>query len=975
MKSDLHTAHQMLDKVSNTSDIEQKSQLLTDAAAIFLEYGKCQDYLATQLKLAAILSEKKEWKSLAEFAQSTLNNIPSDWQPEYESRVKVYTYHAIANYHCGNYKTAFGSFEKVLQAEQLEHGEQHVNVARMYGNVGNCHYHLSRFDSALECYQKGLKIRQLILPADHPQLAFSYSALGRSCYQKRDFETALLYHRKALDIRMKSYGDLNALLTYSLTDVALCYFSMVQFDKAIEHFQKAIDIRTQLWSADHPSIAMCYKNMGLIYKKKDDFEQSLACFEKAAVIQQKTLGNKHADLADSYAQMGHIYSQNGDKGKAVEFLQKSLDIRLEVFGRHHEKVASVYDYLGRHYTQLGEYRRSAEHFQQATVSLFTSFTPTDLFDNPPLEGYYLAERLMKVLAGKANSFYQLFLRQNDTQWLQHAFDTYQLTIELTSHMRLDHQAESARFLLANQLVSIFESAIEVAFEFHEKFPELKKETSESIFTLFEKSKAITLLAAMKEEEAKTTANISEKLLKKEKKLKKQLTDIRHRLLIAQENPEASANIKQLENLEFDTHRAYRQLTEQLEKSQPEYYQLKNQLDAVTPKEVLQQLGEQTLLVEYFVGEAFIYTCALHQPVSGSDSIHLFKIPKPENFTQLITSFRQSMEWMDEEQFAQTAYELYRLLLKPITAQYPLIDSRLIIIPHAELLYISFETLLTKPVQGKDFYQLPYLIRLASVTYHYSATLWLHGIRKRQQAIPLHDSFLGIAPVTFDGSEQKELAVESNAKTGFRSKVFRSSNASRNTFESLPSSELEVKAVYELFQQQQKDAKALLYGAASKNNLEKYASQHKYLLISTHGFIRGKNARLSGIHLAKPRAEKYENEISKSENYQLYTSEAYHLSLNADLVVLSSCESGIGELHKGEGMVAINRGFLFAGAGNIIFSLFEVPDDATGKLIPLLFDHILQGSNYATALQKAKLALINNEDFTPQDWAGFVLIGG
>jgi CHAT domain-containing protein len=108
---------------------------------------------------------------------------------------------------------------------------------------------------------------------------------------------------------------------------------------------------------------------------------------------------------------------------------------------------------------------------------------------------------------------------------------------------------------------------------------------------------------------------------------------------------------------------------------------------------------------------------------------------------------------------------------------------------------------------------------------------------------------------------------------------------------------------------------------------------------------------------------------------LFSSEIYNLELNADLVVLSSCESGIGKLVMGEGVMALTRAFLYAGARNIIYSLWEVSDRHTSQLMIDLYKHILSDQGYSRALQAAKLKLIEEEETAfPKKWSGFVLLG-
>ena len=144
---------------------------------------------------------------------------------------------------------------------------------------------------------------------------------------------------------------------------------------------------------------------------------------------------------------------------------------------------------------------------------------------------------------------------------------------------------------------------------------------------------------------------------------------------------------------------------------------------------------------------------------------------------------------------------------------------------------------------------------------------------------------------------------------------------------------------------------------------KTAIQHfNYILVASHGIIAWQQPAASGIVFAKSNTAQTE--------HILYRADTYNLKLEADLVVLSACESGIGELAKGEGMMGINRGFMYSGAKNIIFTLFKIPDETA--LITALFQHILSGENYAMSLHKAKKQLIEKNGFVNK-WAGFVLI--
>ncbi len=126
--------------------------------------------------------------------------------------------------------------------------------------------------------------------------------------------------------------------------------------------------------------------------------------------------------------------------------------------------------------------------------------------------------------------------------------------------------------------------------------------------------------------------------------------------------------------------------------------------------------------------------------------------------------------------------------------------------------------------------------------------------------------------------------------------------------------------------------------------------------------------LSGIVFAAP-------DTGTKEDGVLYSGEIYNLRLNADLVVLSACESGLGAIAKGEGMLGLTRGFLYAGARNVVVSLWQVGDKSTANLMVQFYRNILDGRQYSSALRTAKLALITGKTYAhPLEWSPFVLTG-
>jgi CHAT domain-containing protein len=145
------------------------------------------------------------------------------------------------------------------------------------------------------------------------------------------------------------------------------------------------------------------------------------------------------------------------------------------------------------------------------------------------------------------------------------------------------------------------------------------------------------------------------------------------------------------------------------------------------------------------------------------------------------------------------------------------------------------------------------------------------------------------------------------------------------------------------------------------------SNYSYLHFATHGVVDESNPELSRIYLQAD---------AESEDGKLYTGEIYNLKLNADLVTLSACETGLGKISKGEGVIGLSRALVYAGAQNMIVSFWSVADDSTSELMKDFYDRMLNNPSmkFSDNLRASKQVLINGDYAAPYYWAPFVLLG-
>ncbi len=231
------------------------------------------------------------------------------------------------------------------------------------------------------------------------------------------------------------------------------------------------------------------------------------------------------------------------------------------------------------------------------------------------------------------------------------------------------------------------------------------------------------------------------------------------------------------------------------------------------------------------------------------------------------------------------------------------------------------------------------------SYNYSATLYLQGITRPDTVKSPQPSILICAPVKF--------------------------NKSAN-LTSLPGTEKEANMIAGLFTAKNLRATVYSYGGATELLVKSPEfGRYTFIHLATHGIVNEDKPELSQVYLR--------SDSLKKEDGDLYSGEIYNLIIRADLVTLSACQTGLGKVSKGEGIIGLSRALLFAGANNLIVSLWTVSDESTPIFMNEFYNQVLQSdcinTHYAYALQKAKLDLIKNPKYaSPYYWAPFILIG-
>ncbi|MGB0838826.1 MAG: CHAT domain-containing protein, partial [Chitinophagales bacterium] len=630
-------------------------------------------------------------------------------------------------------------------------------------------------------------------------------------------------------------------------------------------------------------------------------------------------------------------------------------------------VASIYMYYGRfliahkdyqkaftQYTEILRYLNSQEVKQQGTAQPFDIKYLKESF-----LGYDLIKTL-KTLSAILDLYAQHYKELSKVS-INQILAYCRKSIDLIDHLRKTYSAERSKLILAEKAALIYDNTITILYRLYQETKE--PILLEVIFECMEKSKAMVLLGTMQENTAKQQSGIPEVALKEEQRLRKRLTAYENAL--QKENTKKvkdEEGILELESGHFDSNEEYKKLIERFEQNYPNYHQLKYAIQTTAVEHLQQTITITTALVSYFVGKYHltIFVVTKDEIYCEQLPIERKKLLSENGRKGLVKDFQKainkSVYSRDVEQcavYTQNAFACFDYLLAPIMDKLPENITTLRIIPDVVLGSIPFEALVTKmPNQdiNSTYNQLRYLAHDYAIAYHYSATLWHYQQVQKSKTLVSQSS------------------KQSKRFTGKYTAFVPSYEGTR--YGNLSYTLTEAKSIGTMLADKNAMEQQFFVGEnATKAAFEANCQESQVIVFAGHGNYNTKQPSKSGLIFTPIQKGKEDAEVLK-------LSEVYNLQLKANVVLLSACKSGKGDLAIGEGVMGVNRGFLYAGAKNVLFTLFNVPDESASELSTAFFRAVIEqpSLNYAKALQTAKKQLLSNSNYTPKHWSGLVLIG-
>lgn len=796
--------------------------------------------------------------------------------------------------------------------------------ASIVGNRGLVYWNQGDLTRALEDSQVCAKLFE---QAGDKALGTSYFNIGLLQSNLGDYGEAQETLQKSLEMAETAHD--NGLKGVVLEGLGMLQKDLGNYEGALKYLQESLRVTEE--TGERRATAYALMGLGSIREEQKNYAASLEYYRKGYRLYTE-MGEKKG-IANSLNEIGEVYLKIGNPDRALVNFKAALAIRESIGNR--PGTGSSYRMIGWAYQQKKD-------LAEADIALTKSIEVLREVGQPDL--------LWPALYKKG----QVYLDSGKTaESLQLMMETVDVIEKIRGEVRLPEQKWA---FLENKL-DVYEDLIGLLAK-NQDIPEA--------FLYVQRSKARAFLDLLSEARIDPQANLNLEQHQKRKKLLAQLTNANQEIREEYEKDELNpTRVQQLEKRRNELDQGYVNLLLEIRTQNPRYAGLQyTQPLQLTQAQIL--TDDQTVLIDYFIGKknSFIF-------VITSTASQIFTLPDQQ---KLNTQVREYLEMLQKPEpiwetsngsysrYVKLAGVLYNELLKPAEA---LLKGkrRIVIAPDGALNYLPFESLLTANTGAPqiDFSKLSYLALDYDIQYIPSISV-LAVMTQNVLAV--------------DGVHRKELIAFADPLAGSPSTTGRNrSAASDKTFRDwstswpeLPYARAEVEEISKLYPKD--EVKVLVGKDASEANVKGLKlDEYRIVHFASHGWIDEDHPQFSALVLNG-------SEAAGGEDGFLTMREVFELKLNADLVVLSACKSGLGQQIRGEGVAGLSRAFFCAGTSSVLVSLWNVSDRSTADFMTNFYKGLRQdGFNKATAVREARLKMIRSKNYShPYYWAPFILVG-
>ncbi len=923
----------------------------------------------------------------------------------------------------------FGEIKKALeyhhQALPLRHAMgDRAGKAQTLNNMGVAYNLLGENQSALDSYGQAVPLWRAL--GDQAGEARTLHNIGSVYQDLGEPQKALDNYNQALPLR-RAAND-RAGEAYTLANIGTIYSGLGETQKALDCYNRALALTQAI--VDRRGEAQTLHGLGLIYRELGEEQRALDFYNQALQL-HRAMGNRIGEAVTLH-NIGAIYNSSGDQQKALEYFQQALQRNQATNDRAGEahtltSIGSVYDELNDkqkaldYYNQALALRQAVGDRRGEAITLHNiGIIHSSLDDNEKALDYFkqalALHRDVKNLGEEATTLHGIARAERDRGNLIEARSRIEVALTIVDSLRAKVASPALRASYFARMQKHYEFYIDLLLRLHQLRPTEGHDAA--ALQASERARGRSLLEILNEARVNIRQGVDSMLVERERALQQQLNAKAERLtrLLSGKHTEeqGAATKKELDALLTE----YQEVQAQIRATSPSYAAL-TQPQPLSVKEIQQQvLDDGTILLEYELGKERSFLWAV-----TPTTINSFELPKrtaidslARRVYDLLTARNQSLPDETKEQkqarctqadreLSPAAATLSRWVLGPVAGL--LGDKRLLIVGDDALQYIPFGALPVPKLSvvskqssvasaprklDTDHWSLNTDYRPLAIDHEIvsipSASVLAVLRRELAARQPAGKTVAVMADPVFTNDDPRvkhgknKVAQQAKADStlladvpALASPFLRSVRemGATNSNESLSRlffSRREAEGILQLVPAGE-GMKAVDFAANRATATSAELSRYRMVHFATHGLLNSTHPELSGIVLSLV------DEQGKLQDGFLRLHEIYNLNLPADLVVLSACQTALGKEIRGEGLVGLTRGFMYAGAAGVAASLWKVDDRATAELMRRFYEGMLGEKQLrpAAALRAAQMSLWKERRWqSPYYWAAFVLQG-
>ncbi|MBD2054699.1 CHAT domain-containing protein [Oculatella sp. FACHB-28] len=867
------------------------------------------------------------------------------------------------------------------------------NLANAYNNLAEVLRDLGQPQEAEQAQAQA----SAVLNSASSTNVIDYINLGRALGNQGKHEEAIAAYEIAL--------ELNPTLGTTYNNLGNSLRSLERLEEAAEAYRRAIELT--------PTLVVAYNNLGFVLTQLDRPEEAREAYDRVSAIDPRLIALREPDnaTAEDYNTLGRVLRSQNRRPEAIAAYTRAIELN--------NQLAAAYNNRGVARAELGQINSAIEDYRVATLLDPTPTQYVNLGNALRAEGR-LDEAIDAYLNIESvfNLIEQLPTRANNQDLL---------TALISNQNNFEFYRDRASFFAENQ--SYYASYINILMQLHRERPNGDKQFGALALETSERARARSLLEILTGAEAYQNVGDPE-LVEAERGLRRQferleanweqirteqqtLNSLRQLAIesptevagstdaidsVATDETSADITVALTQALEaqirldqrqtrLDQQQAeleqqidqvleqYKTVQSQIRASNPEYAEI-TQPKALSVQDIQAQiLDDDTLLLEYWLGEERSYLWLV-----SDTEVKTYELPGRAAIDAAARRFYNFLTVPSERvkavRTAQAGMELSRMILGPAADQ--LGDKRLLVVADGSLHYIPFSAIPIPqaesiPVDPEDLPE-PLIVNHEIVNLPSASALAI--IRDRLGDRPPAPRQLAvIADPVFNREDPRFLELAAGQETASTLSTRTASSLPAEAYARLSGTSQEASGIIKIAESEGEDFLSLTGFEANRERvLDEELSQYQILHFATHGFLNDRSPGESGLVLSQ-----YDQQIGllEGDNF-LSLTDVFNLNLPAELVVLSGCRTGLGANLRGEGLVGLTRGFMYAGAERVLVSLWSVDDEATAALMGRFYDELIDKNNSpAEALRAAQLQLLQDSDSTwqtPYYWAAFTLQG-